>query len=234
MSRYIILLVFTIIIIYHICRIRQVRTLAYWENRNIKIIKTCRKLLKDVYDLIETDNKFLTSGTLLGSIRHQDIIPYDDDVDLGIYGENIDEINDIKYSIIKEAKKRNYICKEVFFGLKLIKNNCGVDIFFYISENNKYKFLSHKARKLWPSEYYYKKELIKYNKGIIFNNEYNICNNTINVLNRFYGTTWNEQYITHTHSFDVNNIILSNITLENISNFYLIKILKALNLNKVY
>jgi phosphorylcholine metabolism protein LicD len=185
--------------------------------------------------MIETKNKFLIGGTFLGSVRNNDIIPYDDDIDIGIYVEKEEDINDIKTKLINISSKTSYEYKEIFFGCKLIKNKIGIDIFIYKPDNKgKYVFISKQARFLWSNNYYYTHELNNLKKSNILENSYNICSNALNVLKRHYGNNWKTNYITHLHSIDINNFNLSNITLENITNIYLLYILKIFKMNKIY
>jgi len=227
-------LLLLILLIIHIYQIKRIKSLNYWKQKNKKIIKLCRIYLKEVYDLIETPNKFLIGGTLLGSVRNNDIIPFDDDIDIGIYVTKEEEISNIKKQLRTSSSKYNYKYKDMFFGCKLIKNYIGVDIFFYKpARNNKVVYASKIAQKIWPNEYYYRDELINLKKSYILNNKYNITNSPSKHLNRAHGDNWKTTYITHTHTLDLDNFNFSNFTIENLMNTYLIFILKILNYNRV-
>ena len=54
----------------HIYQVKRIKSLNYWKQKNKKIIKVCRRNLKEIYDLIETPNKFIICGTLIGSVRN--------------------------------------------------------------------------------------------------------------------------------------------------------------------
>ena len=90
------------------------------------------------------------------------------------------------------------------------------------------------ARTLWPTHYYLKNELETLEKGYINGKPYNICSNSHKLLERFYGDTWKEHRISHSHSIVHDNFHLSNLTLENISIMYLSRLLTLANYNIVY
>ena len=124
-------IIFTFLLIYLYKVSYNVTNMEYWKMKNKPIINNLNIILNKVYNNIETKNKFLIGGTLLGSMRFDNIIPYDDDVDIGIYYSSIDEKN----KIVKQIKKDlsiHYKVYDIFFGLKLKdkKNKFSLIYFF--------------------------------------------------------------------------------------------------------
>jgi hypothetical protein len=68
------------------------------------------KMIKDVHDLF-TDNNiqyWVTGGTLLGAIRHQGIIPHDDDGDVCIMRKDVSKLR----KIVSKIEKMGYDIEE--------------------------------------------------------------------------------------------------------------------------
>lgn len=202
------------------------------EGKNREIIKKLRLLLYESYELIDYKNKFLHAGTLLGSIRGNDIIPYDDDIDLGVYVENINDLENIKNQIRKSAREKNFIVKNIYFGLKLLKYNLGIDIFFYTkTPNGRIEYVTNMPKLIWPNEYFLRSELETFDKGYIGDKQYNIPKNSEIVLERFYGKNWKEYKITHTHELIYENKHIINF--DKIFRLIIILFLTLINKNKV-
>lgn len=70
---------------------------AYDENVLNRIKETEKQILKKYIEICEKYNLkyFLTFGTLLGAIRHQGFIPWDDDIDVGMPREDYEKFLEI-------------------------------------------------------------------------------------------------------------------------------------------
>ena len=112
---------------------------------NLLLIQQGNSKLLKVFNDICSKNQipyWASDGTLLGAVRHQGSIPWDDDVDVCMMRNDIHTLEqilsktDYRITIIYDAVN---VSKQLRFRTKNPKNPCFVDIFIYdyASENNK-------------------------------------------------------------------------------------------------
>lgn len=168
-----------------------------------KILDILRKMCFDLDKLFTENNLvyWIDSGTLLGAVRHQDIIPWDDDCDIVILEENLNKLLNLKEKINKlgyDIIFWKFVYK--IFPLNGDKINSEfnfpykfpfVDIFVFKKENDKYIGVSDLVRATWPNGYYNLEEVFPL-KRYKFNN-FTLMgpNNPIPYLDRLYGKDWN-------------------------------------------
>lgn len=136
-------------------------------------------LLRDTIEILNefNINYFLISGTLLGYVRHNDFIPWDDDIDLMVDEQILEKLPSI---VEKYKSKLNFITRDNYI-IKTCYNDKGekidfqwekyllngehyrwpfVDLFLFSHiDNNKIKFY-HKE---WDNKWFFPLKTVKFN-----------------------------------------------------------------------
>jgi lipopolysaccharide cholinephosphotransferase len=165
-------------------------------------IKLLYQMMYDFHRIMSNNSVeyWADGGTLLGAVRHKGIIPWDDDLDVGVLKKNRDKFLSLKPIF----NKYGYTIVTSWFGYKLFYTSRAkikrynhsypfIDVFIYTpSDNDMLVFMSKTARRFWPNSTWKISELFplktyKFGDFDIFGPKY-----PYNYLDNSYGKDWNE------------------------------------------
>jgi len=158
------------------------------NKRHINNLYKLVKIVDDVFKEFEIDY-WLDGGSLLGAIRHQGIIPWDDDLDIGIDKKD--------YKFIIHSKKFRQALKDK--GCKLRKEplwafieykDAFMDVFPYKKWGNVMRHLCIETHKEWPRCNYEITDLYPLKKRKFKNLYLPTPKNPKPFLTKCYGKNW--------------------------------------------
>lgn len=108
-----------------------------------KYRQTAINLLRDTIDLLNTHQiqHSLIAGTLLGKVRHNDFIPWDDDMDMIVSADIIDKLPELRksYPNLVFIERQQFLVKVCYRTGDPIKNH-GLDRFMHSPATDRYTF----------------------------------------------------------------------------------------------
>ncbi|BDU59717.1 hypothetical protein FLA4_01270 [Candidatus Rickettsia kotlanii] len=110
--------------------------------------------MKDTHELLGKNNinYWIDGDTLLGAVRYQGIIPFDNDLDIGIFLQQIlPQFKQLGYTVFYER------------AYNICKKDC-LDIFIFHKEQNKFIYTNLAVRNKYLKSSFYDNELYPFKK----------------------------------------------------------------------
>lgn len=173
------------------------------------VLSKIRKMLYEIDKLFRENDitYWMEGGTLLGAVRHRDIIPWDDDGDLSILDTDeskliklTPKLNQLGYNLVSGK-----FCYKIYplNGQDISKNSDYtipknykfpfVDIFLVKKDNDIYHFSDNLSRTMWSNFYHEENDLFPLKRYKFYDFKLNGPNNPIPYLDRGYDSSWSTQ-----------------------------------------
>jgi hypothetical protein len=128
------------------------------DQLDLEAVNDLYEMMNNVHHVLEAHGirYFIIGGTLIGAVRHGGLIPWDDDIDIGMLQTDMDKL----YSpVVREALRQcgmmldsrdRRVCKKIYSTTKKFPF---IDIFeFRSGSGDTIEFACERARRLFPKE----------------------------------------------------------------------------------
>ena len=175
--------------------------MANLKRTKPSIVKLMYQMMYDVNRILNANDimYFAEGGTALGAVRNRGIIPWDDDLDIGIMNTDKKRFLELK----KVLRKCGYSMVKTWFGYKIFLTKREkisgfdysypfLDVFFYRKlASGKVEKVLKAVRDEWPKEYYLKSELEPLQLLPFGDFQIPVANKPKKFFDRIFGKDWN-------------------------------------------
>ena len=119
-------------------RTKQMSSIQFWQQKYGERQVKSKETLKTVTNLLQEDQLcvFLDGGSMLGAVRHQNMIPWDDDIDIGVLIQPHHQFKSIQHRIRRLLRGVPHaVVVPIAFGVILLVFTgtmvINIDIFIY-------------------------------------------------------------------------------------------------------